>query len=225
VRLPALFLLVYSSHAVLHWLVRLGSLGLLGLGVLDASLVPLPGSQDFLLIILAAHKHEFWPLYAASAWVGSVAGGYITYRIGRKGGKETLEKKIPRERLQRVYKWMEEHTFLTLFIPPLLPPPTPVSYFVLAAGAMQISRRKYFISFGSSKAIRYLLLGWLSSRYGHQIIHFMRQNYQYMLYALLALLVLGIFAFSGWAMYRRNRGEPIMPKSKNEDARPSPRAA
>jgi membrane protein DedA with SNARE-associated domain len=207
-------LLIFWQSPWLQWLLKLGAVGLVALGILDASVVPLPGSLDLLCVILSAHKHEFWPLYAAAAWVGSVGGGYLTYRLGVKGGKEQLEKKIPKKRLERVYKWMEEHSSLTLFIPTLMPPPTPVSYFILAAGAMGISKRKYFLSFGSAKAIRFILIAYFSSRYGHQIIGWTRHNYKYMLAALLSLLALALIALGGWAIYRRRRGEPIMPHSK-----------
>ena len=202
-----------------HWLISFGSFGLVGLGILDASVVPLPGSLDVLTIILSANKHEFWLLYAASAWVGSVGGGYMTYELGRKGGKELLEKKVPKKQLERVYKWMEAHSSLTLFIPTLMPPPTPVSYFVLSAGAMGISKRHYFLVFGSAKAIRYLLLAYFSSRYGHQIIGWAKHNWTYMLYALLGLLALALIAAGGWVYRQKSRGEPVFPRPKRGGGR------
>lgn len=212
---PANFLSIIGFALASKWLHRLigfGALGLVALGILDASVVPLPGSLDILTIILAAHRHELWLLYAIAAWVGSVGGGYMTYQLGRKGGKELLEKRVPKKQLDRVYKWMEGHSSLTLFIPTLMPPPTPVSYFVLAAGAMGISKKHYFLVFGSAKAIRYLLLAYFSSRYGHQIIHWARENASAMLYALLGLLVLGLIALGVWIYYRKSRGEPIFPR-------------
>jgi len=36
--------------------------------------------------------------------VWSVIGGFVTYRLARKGGKETLERKFPARRLEKVYK-------------------------------------------------------------------------------------------------------------------------
>lgn len=209
-------LLFYFQSRWLQWLVRLGPFGLIGLGFLDNSVVPLPGSMDLLLIILAAHRHEWWPIYAAGAVIGAVGGGYPTFRLGRKGGKEILEKRIPKKRLKRVYRWMEEHSFLTLFIPPLLPPPTPVSYFILGAGAMGVSRKKYFLVYGAARALRYGLLGFFAARYGHQIIHWARKNSPYMLYALLGLLVAAGVAAGVWAVYRKRKGEPFMPKGRGE---------
>ena len=206
-----MLLTVVLASKWLRWLVRFGAPGLVALGILDASVVPLPGSLDVLTIVLSAHKHEFWVLFAVAAWVGSVGGGLFTFQLGRKGGQELLESKVPKKRLERVYKWMGRHSALTLFIPTLLPPPTPVSYFVLAAGAMGVSRRNYLLTFGSAKAIRYILLAYFSSRYGHQIIQWTRRNYLGVLYALLGLLALGLLALTIWIIRRKSRGEPIFP--------------
>ena len=172
-------------------------------GIVDGSLVPLPGSLDLLTIVLAAHNHQYWLMYAASAWIGSVSGGYFTFKLGQKGGKELLEKRVPKKRLQRVSKWMEKRSSLALFLPTLLPPPTPVSYFVLAAGAMQISLRTFVLSFGTGRAVRYLLLAYFGTRYGHQIIAWARQNYSHILYGLLSLAALGGIILAGWWLKRR----------------------
>ena len=38
---------------------------------------------------------QLWLYYAFMATVGSVAGGFGTYRLARKGGKETLARRFP----------------------------------------------------------------------------------------------------------------------------------
>jgi hypothetical protein len=80
---------------------------------------------------------------------------------------------------------------------------------VLAAGVMGISRRKFLLTFGGAKAIRYTLLAYFSSRYGHQIIHWTRVNYAFVLYTLLGLLLIGIFMFGARAFYRRHKGKAV----------------
>src|SRR5713101_9987325 len=80
-----------------RWIFQLGGLGFIPLGLLDSSVIPLPGSMDVLTIVLSAHNQELWLYYALMATLGSVMGGYVTYRLARKGGKETLERKfLPR---------------------------------------------------------------------------------------------------------------------------------
>ena len=200
--------LIFVSNWI-QWTIRFGWIGLIALGIADASLLPLPGSLDLLTIVLSARNHKLWLLFAASAWIGSVFGGYLTFKLGQQGGKELLEKKVPKRSLRRVSRWMEEHSYLALFFPTLLPPPTPVSYFVLAAGAMQVSVRTYFLSFGAGRAIRYLLLAYFGRQYGHQIIGWARTNYPYILGVLLALGILG-GAFVGiwWFSRHADRKRP-----------------
>ena len=79
-----------------HWLRHMGGPGLIVLGLVDNSAIPVPGSMDVLTIVLSAAHKEPWWYYAMMATIGSMLGGYITYRLGAKGGKELLERKSPR---------------------------------------------------------------------------------------------------------------------------------
>src|SRR5579863_9860400 len=83
---------------------RMGGPGLVLLGVADNSVIPLTGSMDVLTIWLAARHHEPWPYYALMATLGAVVGGYITYALARKGGKEAMERKLSKKRAAKVYK-------------------------------------------------------------------------------------------------------------------------
>src|SRR5579871_2856042 len=77
-----------SLFAKIH---RLGGPGLILLGIADNSFIPMPGSLDVFTIWLSAHDRPHWYYYAFMATVGAVLGGYITYRLAQKGGKEALE--------------------------------------------------------------------------------------------------------------------------------------
>ena len=78
------------AHSLRRWIYHLGALGFIPLGLLDSSVIPLPGIMDVLTIVLAARDAKLWPYYAVMATVGSVLGGFVTYRLARKGGKESL---------------------------------------------------------------------------------------------------------------------------------------
>ena len=83
-----------KAHAVRHWLFTLGGPGLILLGLIDSSVIPVPGSMDAMTIVLAGHDREWWPYYALMATVGSVIGAYLTYRIARNGGEKALKEKV-----------------------------------------------------------------------------------------------------------------------------------
>src|SRR5271169_6397682 len=95
--------LLVSKKSALRWLIHLGGPGLILLGLADNSLIPLPGSTDVVTILLAAHHSQPWIYYAIMATAGAVLGGYLTYRMARKGGKETLEKRFSPKKVKKVY--------------------------------------------------------------------------------------------------------------------------
>src|SRR5208282_3731542 len=60
-----------------RWIIHLGGLGLIPLGLLDSSIIPIPGSMDVVTIILCAREQEWWLYYALMATAGSGAGKWI----------------------------------------------------------------------------------------------------------------------------------------------------
>ena len=160
------------AHDVRHWIAQLGGVGLIPLGLLDASLVPIPGSMDVLTILLAARDSKLWFYYAGMATVGSVVGALVTFRLARKGGKETLKRKVSAARAERIIEIFSRWGFWSIAIAALLPPPLPMVPFVIAAGATQYSTQKFLAALTLGRAIRYSLLALLAARYGRQIINF-----------------------------------------------------
>ena len=164
------------EHSVRRWLVHLGALGFIPLGLLDSSIVPLPGSMDVVTIILAARTPELWFYYAAMATIGSVLGGFVTYRLARKGGEKSLEKRVSAKTMKRVVKLFERWGFAAIAIPALLPPPMPLVPFLLAAGAMQYSAKKFLLAMALGRIARYTILAYLAARYGRRMLPFLLQH-------------------------------------------------
>jgi membrane protein YqaA with SNARE-associated domain len=186
-----LFIIIQTTKKVSHWIFHLGAFGLIPLGVLDASVVPLPGSMDVLTIVLAAKQPDWWIYYALMATAGSVLGNYLTYRLARKGGKETLERRLSRKSMDKVTQTFERWGFGAIAIPALLPPPMPMIPFVLAAGAAKYSLKKFLFALTLGRIVRYSVLALLAAHYGHQIISFMR-NHGHPVF----LIVLGVVAIA-----------------------------
>jgi membrane protein YqaA with SNARE-associated domain len=211
---PAILVLATQKSAM-RWLLHLGGPGLILLGVLDNSVIPLPGSMDVATILLAAHHREPWIYYAVMATLGSLVGGYLTYRMARKGGKETLEKKFSAKKVKRVYAIFERWGFAAVAIPALLPPPFPIVAMLLAAGAMQYPTKKFLGALAVGRGIRYSLLAYLGFHYGRSIVKFFGEYYWPVLGALVAFSVAaGLY---GWFEYKR-RQKAETPKV----ARPKP---
>jgi membrane protein YqaA with SNARE-associated domain len=184
------------AHDVRHWIAQLGGVGLIPLGLLDASLVPIPGSMDVLTIVLAARDSKLWFYYAGMATLGSVIGALVTFRLARKGGKETLKRKVSAARAEQIIEIFSRWGFWSIAIAALLPPPIPMVPFVIAAGATQYSTQKFLAALTLGRVIRYSLLALLAAHYGHQIIRFIAHPaHPYLYVAFGVAVILGVITF------------------------------
>jgi membrane protein YqaA with SNARE-associated domain len=206
--------LVVSKKSALRWLIHLGGPGLILLGLADNSLIPLPGSTDVVTILLAAHHRTLWVYYALMATAGAVLGGYLTYRMARKGGKETLEKRFSKKKTDKIYAIFSRWGFAAVAIPAVLPPPFPIVPMLLAAGAMQYSTRKFLTALAVGRGIRYTILAYLGFHYGRHIVRLFSLYYWPVLIILIAFSVLG--ALFGLFEYKRRQkaNAPETPRSR-----------
>src|ERR1700688_1906901 len=170
---------------------RMGGPGLVLLGIADNSVIPLTGSMDVLTIWLAARHHEPWPYYALMATLGAVIGGYITYALARKGGKEAMERKLSKNRAKQFSGAFERWGFGAVAIPALLPPPFPFVPFLIVAGAMQYSRAKFLGALTLGRAVRYSIAAFLGFHYGVHILRFFSHYYKPAMAILIGLAVIG----------------------------------
>ena len=188
-----MLLLTHLLVAVPIWrrLRSLGGLGLVLLGIADNSVIPLTGSMDVLTIWLAARHREPWPYYALMATLGAVIGGYITYSLARKGGEQAMERKLSKKRAAQVCKAFGRWGFAAVAIPALLPPPFPFVPFLLAAGAMQYSRKKFLAALALGRGVRYSIVAAIGFVYGRHILRFFARYNKLAVGILIGLAILG----------------------------------
>ena len=200
---------IFALSPTWKWLLRLGGPGLIAVGLIDNSVIPIPGGMDVSVVLLTAHHREWWPYYAAMATIGALIGGYVTYRLAQKGGKEGLERKIGKNRAKRVYRKFEKGGFSTVFIGSILPPPFPMVPVLMAAGVLQYSRNRFLVALGLGRAVRFFLIAFLSSLYGTAIVGWLGRYYKPLLYILISLAVLGslgVLLYVVWYRPAHRRG-------------------
>jgi membrane protein YqaA with SNARE-associated domain len=178
---------------LLHW----GGIGLIPLALLDNSPLPIPGAMDIATILLAAREPRWWIYYALMATLGSLLGGFITYRLARKGGKEALERKFSKRRINEITKIFERWGFGSIAIPAMIPPPMPMVPFLFVAGAMQYPVRKFLVALAAGRSIRYLILAYLGEHYGRRIITVITRNGHPVLVGIIlaALIIAGVIIY------------------------------
>jgi membrane protein YqaA with SNARE-associated domain len=207
-----------GAHSpLLHLLFSFGLFGVFLVSIVDSSFVPLPlpGITDIMIIVLAAQRHSSI-LLILFATAGSALGGYFSYQVGQSGGMAFIEKHIPARIFKRVCEWMENHAILSVALPAILPPPMPLSPFVLAAGALHMSRKKFLMTFTISRALRHTIAAWLGVHYGRHILHLW--NGLSAKYAVPVLIVLwtGIAiscTFAFWKLYKTSQTVGVHPRS------------
>jgi membrane protein DedA with SNARE-associated domain len=202
--------LQHHAHKPLfpRWLVHFGLIGVFGVSTIDSSVIPLPvpGSTDLLVLVLAANEGNPW-LLAITAIAGSMIGGYLSWKAGQQGGESMLQRYVPQRHLNRIGSWVKRKGAITVSAACLLPPPIPLTPILLTAGALGMSRNRFLTSFGAGRTIRYGLVAWLGATYGRSVI---RTWHQYqagwsdvILWSFFGLLI--AVAIFGILKYRRDQ--------------------
>ncbi|HLG96602.1 MAG TPA: VTT domain-containing protein [Bryobacteraceae bacterium] len=191
------------------FLVHLGFLGLLVMGILDSSFLFLPLGNDLLVIGMAANAGGLLKAvpYAIVAAAGSVLGCLILDVIGRKGGKAELEKHVPKKRLDYVKKQIKKRAAWALALGALMPPPFPFTPFVAAAAAMQYPRKKLLSVIAATRLIRFSIEATLATYFGRHILSLATNPAVHWFIVGLVFLSVGGSVFSVYGWVKRSKSK------------------
>jgi membrane protein YqaA with SNARE-associated domain len=157
-----------------HWLAKIiavmGGGGLFVATFLDSSVITLPFIADALVIRLSAQRPARMPYYCAMAALGSLAGCIWIYLLAKKGGEAYFHR---HRGSHKVKGWVQNHAFLSVFIPGILPPPFPFKVFVLAEGVFQVPLKTFVLALLLGRGLRYFIEGVLAVRYGDAVLLFL----------------------------------------------------
>ena len=197
--------LLMMSDSVWRWFHRLGGPGLILLGLSDNTpfISAPPGSIDVCVILLAAHRPQWWAYYAFMTTVGEVLGGYLTYRLAVRGGRQTLERQVGKARAQAIYRGFEKFGSIMVLGGAILPPPFPFTTVLMTAGVMQYPRGKFLAALMTGRGVRFFAVAWLGRIYGQQMISFFSRHYRMSMYILIVMAIAaGIGALVYFLWYR-----------------------
>jgi membrane protein YqaA with SNARE-associated domain len=182
-------------------------LGLLILAALDSTpFFSLPGGIDAAVLLVAVRRHTAWWAVASLATAGSVGGAAITFWMGVKIGEHSLDRYIPRKRLARIRRKVNETGALGLAVLDLIPPPFPFTPFILAAGALEVDRATFFGTLTACRLLRFGGEALLAIIYGRRILVWLDSNAFLDVIALGALLGAALTILSIAKLYRSSRG-------------------
>lgn len=195
------------AGAIFAFVLQFGGVGLLVLGILDSSFLFAPWGNDLLLIALTARRPHVANMlyYAAMSTVGSVLGCLLIDLTLRRLGEKGLEKHLSQKQLDRVRKKVGKNVGKALAGASLAPPPFPFTAFVMAAAALQYSRRKLLAIVAATRLARFLFLGALALRFGERILQWGKSPVvQALLIGMVVLSIVGsVVSVYGWVKRSR----------------------
>ena len=177
VRLPS-----WLQHAI----GTLGPFGLFLVSFLDSSILSFPVITDLLVIEMTVRKPLGMLYYAGLATAGSLAGCIWLYLLAKKGGEAYFHRHAG-ARAAHIRRWVDDHGFMSVFIPSLFPPPMPFKVFVIAEGVFQVPLRTFVLALIAGRGLRYFGEGILAIYYGAAVTDILVDHKLAVLIGLLAL--------------------------------------
>lgn len=184
--------------------------GLLLMAALDATVVFfLPLGIDALVIYLAARNARLFWVYPLLATAGSAIGAAITFWVGRKAGELGLERLVPKRRLRRLRDRVRESGAIALALPALIPPPFPLTPFVLTCGALEVDRARFFSTFIAARLVRFGGEAILARIYGRGVLRVLESDaFQIVVAAFIVLAIAGTIASA--TLFWRNQHRELL---------------
>ena len=187
-------ILTWAKAFAMTW----GGVGLFVVAFIDSSFLSLPEINDILVIWLVIQHKELMLYYAAMATLGSLAGCFVVYGIGRKGGDTLMSKRLSSRKAARSLAALQRYGLLAILVPALLPPPAPFKIFVLLAGVARVSITTFTLAVVLGRGLRYVAVGLLAVRYGDAALEYLRENVGPVGIALSAVVLVGALAYMVW---------------------------
>jgi membrane protein YqaA with SNARE-associated domain len=185
---------------LIAYLLQLGTVGLLLMGILDSSFLFIPTGNDLLLILLTARHHENVVAYVVAASIGSLLGVWLLDLVSRKGGEEGLKRILSAKRLAFAKTKVKSNAAVMLVLAAISPPPFPFTAVVATASAFQYPRPRLFSVVLAGRILRFGILGWVAIVFGRHIVVIMRSSEFWWAVAVFsAICVVGsIFSVGKW---------------------------
>lgn len=168
----------------------------------------MPLGIDALTIVLAAKYREIFWVFPPILAMASLAGAALTYWVGRSAGYVGLPRLVPRHRLDRIKASLEKTGVFSLAAAAVLPPPFPLTPFVLTCGALEFDRGRFFLVFGVMRLIRFAAVALLARLYGERVLYLLQSDTLQRAVIVLVALVCMATITSGVMLWRRTRALP-----------------
>ena len=165
----------------------------------------LPFGIDALIIYLAARNPDLFWMYPLLATAGSIAGAALTFSIGRALGDVGLKRVVSERRLARLQKRVRDSGAIAMALPALLPPPFPLTPFILTCGALAVNPWRFFGTFATVRLLRFGAEAVLARVYGRGVLQVLQSDgFQVVIIGFATIAVIGTIV-SGIVLWKNSR--------------------
>jgi membrane protein DedA with SNARE-associated domain len=120
------------------------------------------------IVLASTHGEMFW-LFPPFVTAMSLVGAALTFWVGRSAGEVGLPRLVSSRHLDRMKSTVQKAGAGRLAAAAVLPPPFPLTPFVLTCGALDLDRRRFFLVFGLMRLIRFSAVALLARQYGDRV--------------------------------------------------------
>jgi membrane protein YqaA with SNARE-associated domain len=161
-------------HKLAHWLQvvvvpALGPLGVFLVTLLDG-VVGIPPIPE--LVVAASGMGPTGVMWSAviAATLGSTLGCSAIWLVGKRGGERLMIRRFGAEPVARARAALLRWDIAALAIPAISPPPVPVKLFLLAAGVFGLPFRRFVVTVGVARGVRFGACALLGRLYGQRAL-------------------------------------------------------
>lgn len=173
---------------------------------MDSSFLVFPFGNDLLVVALVAHNHQGYLLYVLTAACGSTSGVFLLDLVARKLGEEGIQKVTGPDRFNYLKKKIGQRGGFAVVLACIAPPPFPFSPVIATNSALGYPRHKLLLLVGCTRAVRFLVLGFLAIHYGSAIMRIVKSDdFKWAMIGFIVVCVVGsVFSVLNWV--RKSRG-------------------
>ena len=162
----------------------------------------MPLGLDALVVVLAASYGEIFWIFPLLATAASLVGAALAYWMGRTAGYERLPRLLPARHLERVKRHAGAGGAGVFGMAAVMPPPFPLTAFVLMCGALDLDRRRFFSVFGVMRLVRFSAGALVARHYGGGLLQIVDADDLPIAVAILMTLTA---MTAGFMLWRRTR--------------------
>jgi membrane protein DedA with SNARE-associated domain len=141
--------------------------------------------------------------------IGSLVAAALTYWVGRRAGDMALQRLASPRHLVRMRTWLERAGMGSVAAAAVLPPPFPLTPFVLTCGALGFDRSRFLVVFGLMRLIRFATVALLARHYGEDVLRFLASAPLQIGVVVLMCVALTAAIASGVTLWLRSREVPV----------------